>query len=66
MFFNSHTKQVSRKAFFHLGIIVKIRNILAQSKVEKLLHGSVTYVYRKKKQDKQNKTVADGVWRARG
>ncbi|XP_075334697.1 uncharacterized protein LOC142396039 [Odontesthes bonariensis] len=40
--FDSHIKQVSRTAFFHLRNIVKIRNILSQSDAEKLVHAFVT------------------------
>ena len=40
--FDSHIKQVSRTAFFHLRNIAKIRNILSQSDAEKLLHAFVT------------------------
>ncbi|XP_075330633.1 uncharacterized protein LOC142388967, partial [Odontesthes bonariensis] len=40
--FDSHIKQVSRTAFFHLRNIVKIRNILSQSDAEKLIHAFVT------------------------
>ncbi|XP_075329020.1 uncharacterized protein LOC142388045 [Odontesthes bonariensis] len=40
--FDSHIKQVSRTAFFHLHNIVKIRNILSQSDAEKLIHAFVT------------------------
>ena len=36
--FDSHIKQVSRTAFFHLRNIVKIRNILSQGDAEKLVH----------------------------
>ena len=40
--FDSHIKQVSTTAFFHLRNIVKIRNILSQSDAEKLGHAFVT------------------------
>jgi len=40
--FDSHIKQVSRTAFFHLRNIAKIRNILTQSEAEKLVHAFVT------------------------
>ena len=40
--FEAHVKQVSRTAFFHLGNVVKIRNILSQSYPEKLVHAFVT------------------------
>ena len=42
MSFNSHIKQVTRTAFFHLRNIVKIRNILSQSDAEKLIHAFVS------------------------
>ena len=40
--FYPHIKQVSRKAFFHLRNIMKIRNILSQKDAEKLVHAFVT------------------------
>ena len=40
--FNSHIKQISRTAFFHLRNIAKIRSILSQSDAEKLVHAFVT------------------------
>ena len=40
--FDSHIKQFSRTAFFHLRNIVKIRNILSQGDAEKLLRAFVT------------------------
>ncbi|WP_213056246.1 hypothetical protein, partial [Escherichia coli] len=42
MFFNSHIKQISRTAFFHLRNISKIRNILSQNDAEKLVHAFVS------------------------
>lgn len=54
MLFYSYTKHIFRKTS-HLGNIVKIRNILNESKVEKWLHGSVT------KMKKLKQTVADGM-----
>ena len=36
--FNSHLKQISRTAFFHLRNISKIRNVLTQKDAEKLVH----------------------------
>ncbi len=42
MSFNSHVKQTSRTAFFHLRNIAKIRNILSQEDAEKLVHAFVT------------------------
>ncbi|XP_051234107.1 galanin receptor type 1b isoform X2 [Dicentrarchus labrax] len=40
--FNSHIKQTSRTAFFHLRNIRKIRHILSQTDAEKLIHAFVT------------------------
>ena len=40
--FNSHIKQISRTAFFHLRNIAKIRHILSQNDAEKLVHAFVT------------------------
>ena len=40
--FNSHIKQISRTAFFHLCNIAKIRHILSQKDAEKLVHAFVT------------------------
>jgi len=40
--FNSHVKQISRIAFFHLRNISKIRHILSQKDAEKLVHAFVT------------------------
>uniref|UniRef100_A0A8P4G3E0 Reverse transcriptase domain-containing protein n=1 Tax=Dicentrarchus labrax TaxID=13489 RepID=A0A8P4G3E0_DICLA len=40
--FNSHIKQTSRTAFFHLRNITKIRHILSQTDAEKLIHAFVT------------------------
>ncbi|XP_059203563.1 uncharacterized protein LOC131982996 [Centropristis striata] len=40
--FNSHIKQTSRTAFFHLRNITKIRHILSQNDAEKLVHAFVT------------------------
>uniref|UniRef100_A0A8C5G3G3 Reverse transcriptase domain-containing protein n=1 Tax=Gouania willdenowi TaxID=441366 RepID=A0A8C5G3G3_GOUWI len=40
--FNSHIKQTSRTAFFHLRNIAKIRSILSQGDAEKLVHAFVT------------------------
>ncbi|XP_037607481.1 uncharacterized protein LOC119477468 [Sebastes umbrosus] len=40
--FNSHIKQTSRTAFFHLRNIAKIRHILSQNDAEKLVHAFVT------------------------
>ena len=40
--FNSHVKQISRTAFFHLRNISKIRHILSQKDAEKLVHAFVT------------------------
>lgn len=40
--FNSHIKQISKTAFFHLRNIAKIRPILSQSDAEKLVHAFVT------------------------
>ncbi|XP_074496841.1 uncharacterized protein LOC141770891 [Sebastes fasciatus] len=42
MSFNSHIKQTSRTAFFHLRNIAKIRHILCQNDAEKLVHAFVT------------------------
>ncbi|XP_047193774.1 uncharacterized protein LOC118286550 [Scophthalmus maximus] len=42
MSFDSHIKQVSRTAFFHLRNIKNIRNILSQKDAEKLVHAFVT------------------------
>jgi len=42
LFFDSHTKQISRTAFFQLCNIAKVRNTLSQSDVEKLVRASVT------------------------
>ncbi len=42
MSFNSHIKQISRTAFFHLRNIAKIRNILSKNDAEKLVHAFVT------------------------
>ena len=42
MSFDPHIKQVFRTAFFHLHIIMKIRNILSQKDAEKLVHAFVT------------------------
>ncbi|MEJ4599689.1 hypothetical protein SJ928_14005 [Enterococcus faecium] len=39
---NSHVKQVTKSAFFHLRNIRKIRNILTQEDAEKLVHAFVT------------------------
>uniref|UniRef100_A0A8P4G3Q0 Reverse transcriptase domain-containing protein n=1 Tax=Dicentrarchus labrax TaxID=13489 RepID=A0A8P4G3Q0_DICLA len=40
--FNSHIKQTSRTAFFHLRNIRKIRHILSKTDAEKLIHAFVT------------------------
>ncbi|XP_068184064.1 uncharacterized protein [Antennarius striatus] len=40
--FNTHIKQVSRTAFFHLRNIAKIRHILKRSDAEKLIHAFIT------------------------
>jgi len=40
--FNSHVKQISRTAFFHLRNISKIRHILSKEQAEKLVHAFVT------------------------
>uniref|UniRef100_A0A8P4KP43 Reverse transcriptase domain-containing protein n=1 Tax=Dicentrarchus labrax TaxID=13489 RepID=A0A8P4KP43_DICLA len=40
--FNSHIKQTSRTAFFHLRNIRKNRHILSQTDAEKLIHAFVT------------------------
>ena len=40
--FNSHIKQISKTAFFHLRNIAQIRPILSQSDAEKLVHAFVT------------------------
>ena len=40
--FNSHIKQTSRTAFFHLRNITKIRRILSKTDAEKLIHAFVT------------------------
>ena len=40
--FNSHIKQISRTAFFHLHNIAKIRHILSQNDAVKLVHAFVT------------------------
>ncbi|XP_039668677.1 uncharacterized protein LOC120566361 [Perca fluviatilis] len=40
--FNTHLKQTSRTAFFHLRNIAQIRNILSQNDSEKLVHAFVT------------------------
>ena len=42
MSFNSHIKQISRTAFFHLRNIAKIRHILSQKDAEKPVHAFVT------------------------
>ena len=42
MTFNSHIKQISKTAFFHLRNIAKIRRILSQNDAEKLVHAFVT------------------------
>ena len=42
MSFNTHIKQTSRTAFFHLRNIIKIRHILSQKDAEKLVHAFVT------------------------
>ena len=42
MSFNSHIKQISRTAFFHLRNISKIRHILSQTDAEKLIHAFVS------------------------
>ena len=42
MSFNSHIKQISKTAFFHLHNIAKIRHILPQNDAEKLVHAFVT------------------------
>ena len=42
MSFNSHIKQISRTAFFHLSNIAEIRHILCQKDAEKLVHAFVT------------------------
>ncbi len=42
MSFNSHIKQTSRTAFFHLRNFAKIRHILSQKDAEKLVHAFVT------------------------
>ena len=42
MSFNSHIKQISRTAFFHLRNISKIRHILSQQDAEKIIHAFVT------------------------
>ena len=40
--FNSHIKQTSRTAFFHLRNVTKIRRILSKTDAEKLIHAFVT------------------------
>ncbi|XP_053301931.1 uncharacterized protein LOC128460693, partial [Pleuronectes platessa] len=40
--FNSHLKQISRTAFFHLRNISKIRHVLSQKDAEKLVHAFIT------------------------
>ena len=40
--FNSHIKQMSRTAFFHLRNIAKIRHILSLKDAEKIIHAFVT------------------------
>ncbi len=40
--FDSHIKQISRTAFFHLRKIAKIRSILSQKDAEKLVHAFIT------------------------
>ena len=40
--FNSHIRQISRTAFFHLRNIAKVRHILSQKDAEKLVHAFVT------------------------
>ena len=40
--FNSHIKQISKTAFFHLRNIAKIRHILSHKDAEKLVHAFVT------------------------
>ncbi len=42
LFFNSHLKQISRTAFFHLCNIAKIRSVLSQKDAEKLVNAFVT------------------------
>ena len=42
MSFNSHIKQISRTAFFHLRNIAKIRHMLPQNDAEKLVHAFVS------------------------
>ena len=42
MSFNSHIKQISRTAFFHLRNISKIRHILSKQDAEKIIHAFVT------------------------
>ena len=39
--FNSHIKQTSRTAFFHLRNITKIRRILSKTDAEKLIHATL-------------------------
>ena len=41
--FNSHIKQTSRTAFFHLRNITKIRRILSKTDAEKLIHATPYY-----------------------
>ena len=42
MSFQSHVKQISKTAFFHLRNIAKVRHILSQNDAEKLVHAFVT------------------------
>ena len=42
MSFQSHIKQITKIAFFHLRNIAKVRHILSQSDAEKLVHAFVT------------------------
>ena len=42
MSFQSHIKQTSKIAFFHLRNIAKVRHILSQNDAEKLVHAFVT------------------------
>ena len=42
MYFQSHVKQISKTAFFHLRNIAKVRHILSQNDAEKLVHAFIT------------------------
>ncbi len=42
--FENHIFHVSKKAFFHLRNIAKLRNMLTVSDAEKLVHAFMTYI----------------------